>query len=329
MINAAASQRQMGTDSYTDFSSVHAIRGLNDKNQALEEVARQFESMMMRMMMKSMRSANQVFAEGNYLSSHEGDTYQEMLDDQLALTLSQGKGMGLADVMVRQLKGRFGTTDKESDNESEKNSSDVTAYLNHRNNSTNPMSGVKSYSQNTDYDITPQAYPSINFDGSVRHFVERLYPVAEKYAKTLGVDPEVLIAQSALETGWGVKVNSKPNGDSSFNFFNIKADKRWQGDSVTLMAMEVRNGVAVQERSAFRSYTSPEQSFEDYADFILNSARYDRAVQSKDSASYIHNLSEAGYATDPDYAKKVLTIMRSDAMKQSIDAVASSTATKD
>ncbi len=322
MINSTTIQSQSATDSYTDFSSVNAIRTIENKNQALEKIAEQFESMMVRMMMKSMRSANQVFAEGNFLSSHEGDTYQEMLDDQLALTLSQGKGMGLADVMVRQLKGRFGSSEKENNN-----NDDISDYLANRNNTVAVMPDLANTDQSMVLEGNKKSPQSIKFDGSVSQFVEHLYPMAEKAAKALGVEPGVLIAQSALETGWGVKVNGKQNGDSSFNFFNIKADKRWQGDSVTVSTMENRNGLAVKERAAFRSYSSPEQSFEDYVEFIRSGVRYDDALKSGSSEDYIRNLSEAGYATDPHYAEKILTIMRSSDMKKSIVA-AQNTMTK-
>ena len=319
MISSAITPTEAAADSYTDLASVNAIRGLSDKNQALEKIAQQFESMMMRMMLKSMRSANQVFAEGNYLSSHEGDTYRDMLDDQLALTLSQGKGMGLAEVMVRQLQGRFGDVDTAAN----RATTDITAYLNHRNSDDNPMLGVKIPDRSATANTATQASPPLEFDGSVHQFVERLYPMAEKYAQALGVAPEVLIAQSALETGWGVKVNSKHNGGSSFNLFNIKADKRWQGESVTVPTMEVRNGVAVKERAAFRVYSSPEQSFADYVDFIRGGARYSQALQSDSSESYIRHLSAAGYATDTDYADKILRILNSEDLRDAVQKAVS------
>jgi flagellar protein FlgJ len=114
VISSSVNQSVSGSDAYTDLSSLNSIReiGRQDKNQALGEIAKQFESMMVRMMMKSMRSANQVFSEGNLFSSNEGEMYEQMFDDQMALTLSQGRGLGVADVMVRQLQQRFGVDNK-------------------------------------------------------------------------------------------------------------------------------------------------------------------------------------------------------------------------
>ncbi|MEE8058865.1 MAG: flagellar assembly peptidoglycan hydrolase FlgJ [Pseudomonadales bacterium] len=315
---------QMGADAYTDLASVNAIRSLGreNKNQALEKIAQQFESMMVRMMMKSMRSANEVFAEGNYLSSNEGDMYQGMYDDQLALSLSQGKGMGIADIMVRQLKSRFGDPEN-AEKENAKNAiTDISSYLENRNNYSGPVPGAVTSMDKSDQQ--PKAV--IEFDGSVQKFVDHLYPMAQKAAKVLGVEPEVLIAQSALETGWGVKINGKTNGESSLNFFNIKADKRWQGDWVTIPTLEFRQGIPVKEFSAFRAYQSPQHSFEDYAEFISQSPRYEKALHSATPEAYIRHIGEAGYATDPHYADKVIQILNSETMRNAVKSAAAQSA---
>mgnify|MGYP000737120933 FL=1 len=105
MMNPLNTSSSMMQQSFTDLSSLDAIRqkGRDNSDEALEDIAKQFESMLVRMMLKSMRDANDIFAKGNPLSSNEGKTYEQMYDDQLALTLSVGRGMGIADVMVRQL----------------------------------------------------------------------------------------------------------------------------------------------------------------------------------------------------------------------------------
>ena len=312
MINSNAINSQSGADSYTDLSSLNNISKLKDKNQALEKIAQQFESMMIQMMMKSMRSANEMFAEGNFLSSSEGDTYQGMLDDQLSLTLSKGKGMGLAEVMVRQLKGRYGSTEAEPSKELP-GIGDYLQYRNSAENASGLMSRIQALQKNTASEISPAASENVEFDGSVSQFVEHLYPMAEKAADVLGVAPMVLIAQSALETGWGSKISSQ-SGKSSFNMFNIKvggSGEPWRGESVKVATLEYRQGVAVKEQASFRAYPSPEESFIDYAHFIRNSPRYEQALKAQDSASYIQGLSEAGYATDPDYAEKIMRILNS------------------
>lgn len=313
-MNVLSAQAQSGRDSYTDLSSVNAIGALKDKNLALEKIAQQFESMMMRMMTKSMRAANEVFAEGNFLSSKEGDMYQDMLDDQLALSLSEGRGMGLAEVMVRQLKGRYGESEKLANNQV----SDISNYLKHRNTRNDEIAIARPAAVSA---AQPVVQTDQSFDGSIQSFVNTLYPIAQKAARALGIDPEAIIAQSALETGWGVKVSGKSNGASSNNFFNIKADQRWDGDSVKVDTMEVINGLPVRQRADFRAYESAEQSFDDYVGFINGSARYQDALASEDSETYVRGLKEAGYATDPDYADKILSIMQSDSLRQAIDAV--------
>ncbi len=300
MISSVSSQHA-GADVYTDLSSVQSIRQLKDKNLALEKVAEQFESMMMRMMLKSMRSANEVFAEGNYLSSKETDTYRDMLDDQLSLELSKGGGMGLAEVMVRQLQSRYGNRE-ETESENKAATQSVSGYLENRLPAMGDAGAVNAPARTDD---------NMAFDGSVQQFVDQVYPLAEKAAQSLGVSPEVLIAQSALETGWGRRMTGAADGASSLNFFNIKASRDWQGNAVTVPTLEIRDGRPVRELGAFRAYASPADSFDDYVDFVGNSDRYQQAVQSGDDETYIRSLADAGYATDTAYAEKVIRIMNS------------------
>lgn len=325
--NMATGNMGAGADSFTDLASLHSITNLGktDTNQALVKVAEQFESMMVRMMMKSMRSANEVFAEGNYLSSHEGEMYQEMFDDQMALSLSQGRGMGIADVMVRQLQQRFG---KEELKTPESNS--FSNYLDNRNtvptHHLNEMAGPQLDSDHAETTPAGRAVAKLSFDGTPETFVVELYPMAKSAAEKLGVEPEVLLAQAALETGWGTRITAL--GDrNSHNLFNIKADNRWQGSSITVATLEVRQGAAVKEFAAFRAYQTPQQSFDDYVDFISNSPRYGQAVQATNSEEYIQALGDAGYATDPDYSEKILRIMTSQNMQSAVAECTAGTAT--
>jgi flagellar protein FlgJ len=318
VISSSTFSPTQNSDSYTDLSNLQSITklGRTDKNQALGKVAQQFESMMVRMMMKSMRDANSVFAEGNFLSSDEGDTYQGMFDDQLALSLSQGRGMGVAETMIRQLQSRFGTSQNTVAQPVEKT---VSSYLNTRNTETGPVPGAvaASYAAGKISSVAAVHQP-MKFDGSVAEFTENLFEMAKGAAEKLGVEPDILLAQAALETGWGKKISA--SGDrSSLNLFNIKADKRWSGDSIKVATMEVRDGLAVKEVAAFRAYRSAEHSFNDYVDFIANSPRYEGALQSDNSDAYIRNLSAAGYATDPDYADKVLRIANSENFRTAIN----------
>ncbi len=146
-------------------------------------------------------------------------------------------------------------------------------------------------------------------------FVATLLPLAESVAAELGVDPKVLLAQSALETGWGRYLIQRPEGGSSYNLFNIKADSRWSGDQAQVGTVEFRDGVAQKERAAFRVYDSYEQSFRDYAEFLRNSPRYQQALeQAGNPYQYLSSLQQAGYATDPEYAAKISRIFDGDVL---------------
>ncbi|MGI2166388.1 flagellar assembly peptidoglycan hydrolase FlgJ [Shewanella oncorhynchi] len=148
--------------------------------------------------------------------------------------------------------------------------------------------------------------------GSREEFLATLYPHAEKAAKTLGTQPEVLLAQSALETGWGQKIVRGNNGAPSHNLFNIKADRRWLGDKANVSTLEFEHGVAVQQKADFRVYSDFEHSFNDFVSFIAEGDRYQDAKKVAASPTqFIRALQDAGYATDPRYAEKVIKVMQS------------------
>jgi flagellar protein FlgJ len=140
--------------------------------------------------------------------------------------------------------------------------------------------------------------------------VQRLLPHARRAAARLGVAPEVLIAQSALETGWGRHVMRDAAGRSSHNLFGIKASGGWSGASVRVSTLEYRDGVARREQAAFREYPDEAASFADYVRLVGGHPRYRQAVANADSPEgYLRGLQEAGYATDPAYAEKILAIL--------------------
>jgi len=143
-------------------------------------------------------------------------------------------------------------------------------------------------------------------------FVENLWPHAQQAAEKLGVNPKAILAQAALETGWGKYPIAKENGAASFNLFGIKADGRWSGDRAVVNTLEFRDGVAKREKAAFRAYDSFGQSFDDYANFLSSSERYKDALQSGDDASmFAASLQKGGYATDPKYSEKIDSILSS------------------
>ncbi|HCW90173.1 MAG TPA: flagellar assembly peptidoglycan hydrolase FlgJ, partial [Marinobacter sp.] len=150
---------------------------------------------------------------------------------------------------------------------------------------------------------------------SPAQFVSSLMPVARQIAGESGVSPRLLVAQAALETGWGRHMIEGDGGQPSHNLFGIKADHRWQGDSVNIATTEYREGIPMSERAAFRAYPDYQSSFRDYVDFLESNPRYRAALESADNPDqFAEQLQKAGYATDPDYAAKIRRIMNGDSM---------------
>ena len=273
---------------FADFQGLASLK--NDaKGQAptaLKEAARQFESLFTQMLLKSMREANKSFGEDSLFGSDQGDMYQDMFDDQIAMQLSKGKGLGLADMLVRQLQGGVQSTEKTSA----------------------PASSAPA--------ANSQALTTSKED-----FLRQLRPHAEQAARELGVDANALLAQAALETGWGRSVPCNANGDCSFNLFGIKAGSQWSGATVNVPTLEFEAGIPVRKVERFRAYDSPADSFRDYAALIRDSSRYASARGAGDNVeAFATALQQGGYATDPHYAQKVAAVAsevraRSDALK--------------
>ncbi|MDQ7048718.1 MAG: glucosaminidase domain-containing protein [Enterobacterales bacterium] len=154
------------------------------------------------------------------------------------------------------------------------------------------------------------------FDSPI-DFIKQLYPVAKKSAEALGINPKILLAQAALETGWGKYVMHSGEGEASHNLFGIKSNKSWSGDTVAIDTLEVAKGEFKTTKAVFKMYQSFEKSFEDYVDLIKNNPRYQQAVEGVgDATEYLSSLQSAGYATDPNYAQKILSIFKRDIIQQ-------------
>ena len=158
-------------------------------------------------------------------------------------------------------------------------------------------------------------------------FVRRMWPHAQDAARQLGVAPEVLIAQAAHETGWGKSVPSFADGRTSHNLFGIKAHRGWDGERVVNSTLEFVNGVAVRQRDGFRAYRSYGESFNDYVNFLQVNPRYQEALtQVDDGAAYLNALQQAGYATDPKYAWKILGLMNGPSFDKALETLKSASA---
>ncbi len=278
---------------YNDLSGLQSMKTA-PKDEALMKAAREFESMFVNLMLKNMRSANKVFEEGGLFESKEGDMYRDMFDQQLALNLAHGKGIGIAESLYRQMQSQYGDkTASQSELKAVPMRRDISKPA-------APVAAVVNSAEKT------------TEIGSPAEFIEAVLPMAKAAAARLGLDPLVLVAQSALETGWGRHILKDEGGQSSNNLFNIKAHAQWSGPTVEKTALEYREGRPLQEKSSFRQYESFAASCNDFVDFLRNNPRYQSALDTvSDARGFISELARAGYATDPNYANKVTALFES------------------
>jgi flagellar protein FlgJ len=345
-------------DVYTDFNGLAKLKGeaRKDSPEALKEAAKQFESIFINNVLKSMREAK--LADGA-MDNDQSKFYNDMYDQQLAVHLSGSPGVGLADLIVKQMSHDKPKTSKQDTEDSLNRSSGMSisgsekAHVASRQVSSKTdspaigfpiVSPTESQIQITPYvqdmparvqggDKRIQRLSSMGDNNaltqeldalktghalpiqSAEEFVRRLHPLAIQAAKELGVEPKVILAQAALESGWGRSVIKGSNGNNSFNLFNLKADKAWQGKQVQVSTLEFDQGITKKVNAGFRSYDSFEESFGDYVDFIKNNPRYGDALKKVGNAEqYMHELQRAGYATDPKYADKVMSIYQGNTM---------------
>ncbi len=289
---------------YTDFQGLAKLKtaARKDSGSALEETAQQFEALMMQMMLKSMRQASMGEGLGD---SDQSLFYRDMYDQQLAIHLAKSGGLGLTEVIKRQLGGSTG--------EPAQQPGKLLADYRQQAVKRIPVSSdtaVSPLETNRPSATTAPAQKPLDPPiDSPEAFLKHLWPMAQEAAILLGQEPDTLLAQAALETGWGQKMIRRSDGDSSFNLFGIKADYRWSGERAIVPTLEYEGGVAVRQKAAFRVYDSFAESFHDYVSFLQTNPRYQNALQADDSGSYLTSLQEAGYATDPHYARKITAIL--------------------
>jgi flagellar protein FlgJ len=281
-----------------------------DQKAALKAAAKQFESIFTNMLFKSMRDANATF-ESDMLKSQNQDFYRQMMDEQMASELSANGSLGLADMIVAQLTAGSDMAGDEAANSElvMRNAAlDSTLRLPVDQSQARQAADLALQEVASDKAKAAQAVRQPSRFDSPEQFVQSMQPYAERAAKALGVEPSLLIAQAALETGWGNKVIKNAQGSSN-NLFNIKADRSWKGDKVATQTLEYHDNIPVKERAAFRSYNSYEESFSDFVRFLNQNPRYQQALaHNGDTEAFIHGIHKAGYATDPAYAKKVLDV---------------------
>ncbi len=370
-------RRTPDSGSYSDLNRLNQLKVGKDRDGAenVRKVAQEFESLFMNEMLKSMRSATEVMSQDNPFNSQASKQYQDMHDQQLSVTLSkEGGGIGLADVLIRQLSKDQKPVEKPNPFAQVAQTEGIQPSSNPATNTTlakadparndsqllnqrrlalpgrlaeRAQADVVAASSPAEQAIqagvtqplvdldwkpatafaapkeapltingveggTPSA-PSKTRFSSPAEFIATMLPMAEKAAKRLGVEPRFLVAQAALETGWGKSMIKQKDGSNSHNLFGIKANG-WSGESAKVTTTEYVNGKATKQVAGFRAYDSFEQSFSDYVRLLENNERYKPAIQvasvSGDSERFVKELQRAGYATDPQYANKINQIAR-------------------
>ncbi len=297
---------------YTDFQGLNKLKAAaREQTPAAKiEAAKQFEALFIQMMLKSMREAT---PHNSLFGSSQERLYQGLYDHQMALNLAQGRGMGLRTMIEKALGVTGGSVSPSS--------VAAATVVSLRNAAANAAQASAAQTEVAQNQTAGADWPP----ASPQAFVDAVLPYARAAAEKIGVTPAVLVAQAALETGWGKHVPTAADGTSSNNLFGIKAGKDWSGAQVSVPTVEYRDGVASRERASFRAYHSVAASFADYAKLISQHPRYQQALaKANDPAAYLAGLQHAGYATDPAYAAKIGAILGRNEFLARIDGVKNS-----
>lgn len=302
---------------YTDLQGLASLRrdARAQDPAALREAARQFEAVFTRMMLESMRDAS---GGDPMFDSEESRFYRDMFDNQLAVEMSRGRGLGLAEMLVAQVmrSGLAPQGEGAPRAAATMPTPDAPMAAPVRNPAPTPAA-APTRTAATDADIAravadPAAAPRALPEGRAptrQEFLDAILPAAERAAAQLGVSPRNLIAQAALETGWGRSLPRGADGRISFNFFGIKATGGWRGDSVASSTIEVLQGRERRMVERFRAYSNIEESVADHARLLGNSRRYAAVRGTGDDAhAFGAALQRGGYATDPGYARKIAQV---------------------
>ncbi|PSJ16783.1 flagellar assembly peptidoglycan hydrolase FlgJ [Nitrosomonas supralitoralis] len=317
-----------------DAKSIDDLHLMAKRNpeQALHKAAQQFEALFMNMLLKSMREAT---PKDGIFDSQQTQFFTQMYDQQLAQHLST-KGIGIADILVKQL------SRVESSLEPQTSISQADAILSSIN-AINQPSVKKNGHPN---DISEQLWPVMNsskqamiavdamksseqafvapiqiesqqtkaFNRST-DFINMLLPHAKTASQSTGIPSHFMLAQAALESGWGKHEIRRADSSPSYNLFGIKAGASWKGDTVETVTTEYINGAPQKMVEKFRAYSSYAEGFSDYARLLLDNPRYAKILESTDSVTFANGLQRAGYATDPKYAEKLIRILNSEALQ--------------
>nr|WP_284046933.1 flagellar assembly peptidoglycan hydrolase FlgJ [Halomonas llamarensis] len=296
----------------------------------VDSAAQQFEALFVKMMVKSMRDA---VPTSGLMDSRQTDFYQSMLDQQWSQVIAS-RGMGLADALVDQLERQGAFTRSEpavdSDNAMQALIAGIPRGTPRELNNPGALSagdnrGAAAQTERqgflSELDAVRQTAPIIDSideqtpeksgtSDHIQQFKDRLTGPAQAASQATGVPAELILAQAALETGWGRHEITTQDGRNSHNLFGIKAGSRWEGDTTDIVTHEYVDGRRTQVSDTFRVYDSFEHAFTDYASLIGNNPRYANVVSAPDAQQAARELQAGGYATDPRYADKLVAVMQ-------------------
>ena len=315
----AKSQLEMSR-SVHDLGSLDTLRAAAKSGDqgALEEAAKQFEAIFVQMLLISMRKAQDSMADKDSpFNSEQVKFYRDMHDQQLATDLSTNGSIGLADVIVQQMSLNNGVMPASAVRNDanlsmlNQNAKLRAAFLGKQMNDLAPSNkdAIKSDQVNVQAPTKKAAFDS------PKEFITSLYPQAQAAAERLGISAKALIAQAAVETGWGKFMIHQGDGNNAHNLFGIKADKRWDGKKTSIDTLEFDNNLPKKQTAAFRTYNNFAESLHDYVDFVSANPRYQQALEKTAAPEeYFNELQRAGYATDPNYADKIMSVYNSSTM---------------
>jgi len=292
----------------------------NDGQPSASEVAvaRQFEALFIQMMLKQARDSG---IKGTLLQSDSMKTVQSMHDEQLALSLAQGQGMGLTEALVEMMRkhnpGATIAPDLVAANTEARNALPSGSARKLVADSIDSLMGlisdgvdlVKMAAQSVTR-IVNKIMPSEEAPDHAVEFLNKVSHAAVQTGNRTGIAPELIISQAALESGWGTRVIKNPDGSDSHNIFGIKATANWSGKVTHVMTTEYVDGVPKKVMQPFRSYDSIEEAIADYAKLITSSERYAGVLQAATPELAAREVHMAGYATDPKYSEKLIQIMK-------------------
>lgn len=268
-----------------DAQSVNKLRlqARKDPEQALKGAARQFEALFMNMLLKSMREAT---PQDGPFNSEQTRLYTSLLDQQLAQNLS-AKGIGLADIMTRQLTRTIAPGVPQ------------------------PPAAAAAPAA----DPAPARQSGSFVPPVAREFVNKVWNYARDAGQAIGIPAQFVVAQAALESGWGKHEIRRADGNPSFNLFGIKAGRNWSGPVVETVTTEHVNGTPQKTVEKFRAYGSYAEAFRDYGNLLRGNPRYAAVLDQRDAAGFARGLQQAGYATDPMYADKLMRILQGNTLR--------------